>query len=513
MKINVFKNAVNKKGVNKKAAWKYVRSAVFLLLLVFIVHAVNETFIAKYKYDDLETSTDEYKGFYEMKRDTVDVLMFGSSHAGAGFSPQDMYNAAHVRAYNLASSCQRLWDSYYWLKEALNYQTPSAVVLDCLGLGYGPASDEVANRKVLDNMRPGPVKYEAVKNDISLDSVVEESEMSYFLPFLRYHDRWRDMDEWDFTWYRGYRNRPLKGFWIWLGNAYYEGYQPLPDVMETDEAVEFPEIDRDYLDRITSLCKEHGIRLILVKTPSPFFTQQWHNAVQNYADANDLPFYDFNTESIYNAIDFDFYLDVYNVPSGSTHVNIRGGRKISRYLGEQIAANGWAVPCEDAQWEESREFCDDLYEDFEVKYTTDIEHYLEMIADDRYSVLICAGDGAASGISEPALQALSGLGLQTDWRSGGNNGYIAVIDRGRVIHEQPGWGAPADWYGCIRKGLVRVQISSGGSAAPYSSIRLDSTEYSKNGPGINFVVYNNERHCVVDSVCFDTTVPEMTCIR
>lgn len=56
-------------------------------------------------------------------------------------------------------------------------------------------------------------------------------------------------------------------------------------------------------------------------------------------------------------------------------------------------------------------------------------------------------------------------------------------------------------------------LSAGYNAGPSSSIIIDGTEYSKNGRGMNFVIYDKVQMKVIDQVRFDTSIPEMTAYR
>ena len=108
-----------------------LRPVLFILLLLSSIHLVNKLVVAKYELDNTEPHTETFKGFYNMQRNTVDVLILGTSHAASAFNPQDFYDCAGVCSYNLSSSAQALYNSYFWLREALNYQHPKAVILDC----------------------------------------------------------------------------------------------------------------------------------------------------------------------------------------------------------------------------------------------------------------------------------------------------------------------------------------------------------------------------------------------
>ena len=51
------------------------------------------------------------------------------------------------------------------------------------------------------------------------------------------------------------------------------------------------------------------------------------------------------------------------------------------------------------------------------------------------------------------------------------------------------------------------------SSADSASVKIDDEQYSKNFNGLNIVVYNNDRHCVIDSVCIDVYGDQPVCYR
>ena len=64
---------------------------------------------------------------------------------------------------NLGSNSQSLWTSYYWLKEALHYQSPKVVILDTYSLFHDERYNESSHRLAFDDMRWGTVKKEAIQ--------------------------------------------------------------------------------------------------------------------------------------------------------------------------------------------------------------------------------------------------------------------------------------------------------------------------------------------------------------
>ena len=64
---------------------------------------------------------------------------------------------------------------------------------------------------------------------------------------------------------------------------------------ETENIESFHKIQKFFLDKITELCKENDIELLLIDVPSSkSWSYEKHNAIQDYADENGLKFIDFN---------------------------------------------------------------------------------------------------------------------------------------------------------------------------------------------------------------------------
>lgn len=131
-------------------------------------------------------------GFLRNEKNTADVLFWGSSHAASFFIPQELYNSFGITSYNLGCDQQNLLTSYFWLKEALNYQKPKAVILDCYMLFTYNAEEalntaESCTRKAFDYMKWSQVKKEAVKTICQLDE--NQTLSSYYFPNIRYHSR------------------------------------------------------------------------------------------------------------------------------------------------------------------------------------------------------------------------------------------------------------------------------------------------------------------------------------
>lgn len=488
------------------------KTVIFLCLLGMMVYGINRTLANKYRYNTSNPLTETYQGFYKMKRNTIDVLFLGSSHTATGFSPQELYNEFGIRSYNLGSNSQSLWASYYWLKEALQYQSPQAVVLDCYMLYIEGKENETASRQALDEMKWGTVKREAVHTTCSFDE--NQSEAGYFFTNIRFHSRWTGLNENDFLWADMATPPEMKGFWLYQGICNYQEYVPF-EVQDTGQEAFLPEAG-EYLDKIADLCRKNDIELVLVKTPTLAETPQRHNAIASYGMEHGLKFYDFNEKGLYESIGFDYASDMSdNNTSGhkNAHANTSGAKKLTYYIGQMLSQNHGLTAAADSQWEDTRAFHDRICKNFQLRYETDIRNYLSLIQDEQYTVFLAVKDDAASSMGAELQGKLRELGLEADWNNGFRKSYFAVIEQGQVAAEQMA-GEKLEELGSFRDGEVIYKIvSAGAECGNDCSIQINSGEQAKRKRGLNIVVYSHDTRNVVDSVCFDTCAPELTASR
>ena len=131
--------------------------------------------------------------------------------------------------------------------------------------------------------------------------------------------------------------------------------------------------------------------------------------------------------------------------------------------------------------------------------------YLSKLQDSDYTILLAVRDDGFGAINNSLAQSLQALGIKTE--ISGNiyrHSYYAVLspDRDPVeeVSEQE-----LDHAGNLPDGSTYRVTSCGMlTGAPLAFILIDGQEWSMNRRGMNFVVYDNAQHKVVDTVCFDT---------
>lgn len=153
----------------------------------------------------------------------------------------------------------------------------------------------------------------------------------------------------------------------------------------------------------------------------------------------------------------------------------------------------------------------DIAADVNLPHINSIYDYLDALntAKDRYTIMISAKEDALGCLDSDIVEGLEALGLSADWSDESGYSYIAVIEQGVVKYEKVDY-KKIEISGDFDDGRMAYAIASGGCA---SSIMLNGQEYSENVRGLNFVVYSNETHRILDEATFDTCAPELAVTR
>lgn len=299
--------------------------SVILVLAVFVgaFSAVSRLLSPKYMTDLEEGSMTSQ---YYREAGGHDVIFIGDCELYANFSPMEMYRSNGITAYVRGNSQQLIWQSYYILEETLNYETPKAVVYNVNAMRYGEPVSEAYNRLAIDKMR-----WSKQKVDIICASMTEEEDfLSYVFPILRYHSRFDELTQEDFTYLFQEKDNTFNGYMM---NKAVKPVGKLP-VKRTLADYRFSDICYEYLEKMTALCKEKGVELILVKAPSlyPYWYEEYDAQITEFSQKHGLTYYNFTTAT--EEIGLDFSKDTYDA---GLHLNLSGAVKLSNYFSNILA--------------------------------------------------------------------------------------------------------------------------------------------------------------------------------
>lgn len=280
--------------------------------------------------------------FYSQPCNSVDVLFAGSSHVYSNIDTGYLWDNYGIAAFDMSASSQPIWVTYYRIKNALEYQRPSVVILDAYKIANKGRIYEQNGEEWLE---PAAVAWNHFGLPASIDklqslieSVPEDELLDYVFEYPIYHSSYSDMKQ----------NLLNRSSGLSIGECSkgtYINFQeltdsyPAIDVRNIEETSELTSKSEKYLIKIIELTQQEGISLLIVNAPYLGISEQDQrrfNAVGAIASEYGVPFLDFNR-----------LIDVLGLNNGGTqtdyadedHLNYRGARKYTEYLGRYLKDN------------------------------------------------------------------------------------------------------------------------------------------------------------------------------
>lgn len=304
---------------------KYLKPIIVIIIFILIFIFLNKLLSPKYITNLVEGNM-TYEYYDEEKNH--EVIFIGDCEVYANFSPMVLYEEEGITSYIRGNSQQLIWQSYYILKETLKYEIPKVVVLNINSMRYSQPVSEAYNRLAIDKMKWSKEKIDIIKASMT----EEESFLSYVIPLLRYHSRFDKLTSEDFKYLLKNKNSMYNGFLI---NKNVKPLESLPTKRRLSN-YDFAENCYEYLNKITQLCKENNIKLVLIKAPSvyPYWYDEYEEQIQQYAKENNLDYYNFKEKV--QEIGINYSTDTYD---GGLHLNLKGATKLSKYFSKILKAS------------------------------------------------------------------------------------------------------------------------------------------------------------------------------
>ena len=310
-----------------------IRTAVFLLLALLLVLCACLVFARKTacRY------TEKINGFFNEPAESTDLLCYGSSRMYCTMNPLALHHETGLSAYVLATQQQPLPATYLYMKESLKTQRPKVLLLEATMSFYNiEAAGEGAVRDCLD-----PLPWSDTKLEIIRTLVPEGERASYYFPFLKYHQRWKELSAQDFDlrWIR--RRDPLRGCFaldyprpVKCRQWNYDGV--------AEEAV--PAESLELLRRMKALAEENGAQLVLLAAPYEMVDEDlgYLKSLHRFCGDEQIPFLDLNL--IYDSLGLDEQQDF--IDEG--HLNLCGSVKATRLIGGWLQDECGLTPQADA---------------------------------------------------------------------------------------------------------------------------------------------------------------------
>lgn len=341
----------------------WIKIIVFCLITALVLlFAVQLLSVANEK-DDVGIH-----GFFLEPKDSIDVVMVGSSGMYTYFYSPLAYEQQGFTSYSLATSTMPASLYKYAAEIAIEQQHPQLLIFETFSFTYEDQLDETSLRKFIDALPNSEVKKKAIE-----ELVPEDLRSSFTWNFQKYHSAWPRVGELiEVLQDKMFMNRT--GYSITKNFAttpvMYQ-YRPLT------EQYAVPEDGFRYLEELLDYLKEADIENVLfVRYPE---TIQYENQ-ESYGKMIDMireAGFDFlNLEAAVGDMKLDLTTDFYN----STHLNIFGAEKFTTFLADYLM-HRYQLNTEhseevEKEWEHCASYNDHVIAKLELLTAKDAKGYL-----------------------------------------------------------------------------------------------------------------------------------------
>ena len=389
-----------------------------LVLLIAALYGLSE--ITKRK-----SSYTQYADFFDEKQN-FDVLFFGTSHMMDAVHPMELWKDFGFLSYNCGGHSNAVATSYWTAQLALEYTTPSVVVIDGYGI-TGEAKTSLNSfsyvhlsmdafplsrtkiRAVYDLLDDPEVERLIANNELITEEGAwvgqEEARDPIVLlwPFTVYHNRWSSLGRSDF--------RPPRNIQKGAETMVAVGDPDEMPRVPKDEKLEGDTVSIAYLEKLITDCRSRGIDVLLTYLPFPANEEEQREAHRLYDIAEE-----FNVNYL-NFLDLDvvdFQTDCYD---WNSHVNRSGAGKVTAFLGDYLTSHYKLPDHRDdpaySSWDEDYE----RYRTFQhslLQNQNDFSIYLMLLANKNLSFELSLGDDRV--FTHPSYQRLlKNIGIDVDY--------------------------------------------------------------------------------------------------
>lgn len=286
------------------------------IFIVFLIIAII-FFGKKYAKTTTENIINSYnqkrfEEFYNLKKDTLDLVFVGSSHSYCTFDPEIFDNYLNINSYQMGMPLQNPMSTYYTILEILNYQKPKAIVMEIYWGLLNSDFDLNQTKTLFQVLKNKKLKEQYISEAFSL-----EEKLKYKINILKYQA--------DFFAFKGneYKQKIKNKFNLkdiqtekQVGTEYYKDkgfifsdYKMLPNEFNKTNQFRFfdgkdwtfSKVQKEYLNKIIKLCKDNNINLMFVTAPIANVSMEYiknyklvYNEILNFSNKNNIYYIDYN---------------------------------------------------------------------------------------------------------------------------------------------------------------------------------------------------------------------------
>lgn len=304
---------------------------VIVSILVFGIFFVIISAILRGKsVEGIFDYTRKIDGFYEEPKESLDVVVIGSSNAFCNIGAMELWENFGIPAYLFANGNQTAEESLFYLQEVYKTQTPKVVMLEMHR--FKDATDtETINPYFEWNMSGIPWSKEKVE---FMNKIPKDDRWMAFLDIGVFHSRWKELSKLDFTYPFTAKERNIyKGSTVVFVSGGLDNVEgaSIEDVsFDIRDGSVLTAENKDYLEKFISCAKEHGSEVVLFYAPVPWnYNLDLEDDVRKIGEKYDTELWAYGNPADYGLDYFDDYMD-------SGHMNLHGQEHFTQIIGERL---------------------------------------------------------------------------------------------------------------------------------------------------------------------------------
>ena len=348
-----------------------LQAAVFVLLFLTLLWPVS------YMVRTNGDVKDRFAGFYAEKKDSLDVVIIGSSPVFPYYAAPKLWGETGIAMYPLSTNVQRPAAMRYLAEEAEKTQSPALYIFEMRMFTMeeaGLMENMAYTRGVTDNLRYSPQRIRTIQGLVPEDD--DEGRLSYYIDIMKYHTNWKMLalpSEWANMFYC--HSHPLKGYTF----RDEVGPQPRPACGGAAGVLAVPKEQEAYLRDLLAYLKEEGKEALFIVSPygESLEDQQMFNYMAGIVKESG---YDFlNMNDYYDEIGIVFEEDFADYGS---HTNAVGAEKCTDFLKDHLKGR-YTLP--DHRGDASYASWDKSYELWKTRQDEAVKTIRERIANEEYT--------------------------------------------------------------------------------------------------------------------------------
>lgn len=261
--------------------------------------------------------------FYQQPDNSMDVMIYGSSHAWKGFDAAELSKNYQVSAWNYGGNWQNVSTTELFLEDSLLSQSPKVVLIESYLINSVYINTKLNGEIMYTNhLRWSDAKQRYIQQAFGDQ---QDEYFAYFFPLAYYHTNWNSLEQWSFQ-------NPTDAYDFVAGKGYLasDAVAPvtIPDYRKAKQEQLSPEATAT-LDRIVKTCKDRGIEIVFYVVPweGEF---AYREALSAYAEENGCHYVDFFEKAE------DARLDGATDFQDTGHLNDSGAKKVANYMGQYL---------------------------------------------------------------------------------------------------------------------------------------------------------------------------------